>query len=170
MHLHTALITDAFTHPASPLLTFAMTSPNHLFTLSHCALLSHGVVDRMSRFKKLRLTATHPRIAFTGSTSLELPPHGLRVKNLSKKYSRLHGMRLTTAYPRAHHQLIKTLSFISDSNFPSHRLHHKLMLRFTFAKRLQHALSHCASLELTPTLCQVPSHCSHQGTCALPLS
>ena len=44
------------------------------------------------------------------------------------------------------------------------------VLSFIFALRLQHALSHCASLELTPTLHQVPSHCSHHGACALPLS
>ena len=34
----------------------------------------------MSRLKKMHLTTTYPRTAFAENTSLENPPHGLRVK------------------------------------------------------------------------------------------
>ena len=97
----------ASTHPAS-LLTFALTSPSHLFTLSHYNLFSHGVVNRMSRLKNMCLTTTYPRIAFAEGASLELQPHGLREKASYKKYSLLHGVRLTTAHPRI--ALITSLS------------------------------------------------------------
>ena len=70
-------LSQAPSHLASLQLTFALTSPNHLFTLSHYNLLSHGVADRMSRLRKMRLTTTYHRIVFTDSTSLELVPQGL---------------------------------------------------------------------------------------------
>merc|ERR1711989_299807 len=78
-------LSQAPSHSASLLLIFALTSPSHLFTLSHNNLFSHGVVDRMSGLKKLRLTTTYPRMAFAESTSLELPPQGLRVKKFHVK-------------------------------------------------------------------------------------
>ena len=99
---------QAPSHPASQLLTFALTSPTHLFTLSICNLYSHGVVNRMSRLKKMGLATAYPRIAFAESTSLKLPPQGLRVLISRKNYSRLQGVRLTTAYPRI--ALITSLS------------------------------------------------------------
>ena len=153
MHLRTAFITHTHTpsHSASLLLTFAMASPSHLFTASNYILFSHGVVDRMSRLKKMRLTTTYPRMAFT-KTSLGLPPHAFRV---SKIHMRI--LQATWRTPHhcvsshcAYHKLVKTFSSSSHYNLPSHRLHQKLVLSFTFALRLQHALSHCASLELTP--------------------
>ena len=105
----------------------------------------------LRRCASQQLTLALPS-AFAESTSLELPPHGLRETISRTKYSRLHGVRLTTAYPRI--ALITSLSRRSavplTNNYPSHRLHHKLVLSSTFALRLQHALSHCASLELTP--------------------
>ena len=101
-------LSQAPSHSASLQLTFALTSPNHLFTASHYNLLSRGVVDRVSRFKKLRLTATYPHVAFTECTSLKLPRHGLRVKTSRKNFPRLNSMRLTTAHLRT--ALITSLS------------------------------------------------------------
>ena len=101
-------LSQAPSHSASLQLTFALTSPNHLFTASHYVLFPHGFAHRMSRFKKLRLTTTYPRIAFTECTSLKLPRHGLRVKTSRKNFSRLSGVRLTTAYLRT--ALITSLS------------------------------------------------------------
>ena len=101
-------LSQAPSHPASLYLTFALTSPSHLFTLSHYNLFSHGVENRMSRFRKMRPTTHFPRIAFAESASQALPPHGLRAKISCIKYTRLHGVRLTTAHPRT--ALITSLS------------------------------------------------------------
>ena len=57
---------------------------------------------------KMRLATTYPRMAFAESTSQELPPHGHRAKNSHENIPRLHGVHLTTAYPRI--ALITTLS------------------------------------------------------------
>ena len=108
-------------------------------------------------------------MAFAESNSLESPPHGLRVKTSRKKYSRLHGVRLTTAYPR----IALTTSLPRRSGVARAKFYHPIASTtglcwvFTFALRLQHALSHSTSLELTPTLHQLPSHCSHQDSCTL---
>ena len=75
-----------------------ITNPPH--PSSNYVLLTHGVVDRMSRLKKMRLASYYPRMAFAESTSLKLPPHGLRVNISNGYFPRLHGVRLTTAYPR----------------------------------------------------------------------
>ena len=83
MRFRTAFITDTFSRFASLLLTFALTSQNHLFTAPHYNLFPHGVVDSMSRLKKMRLTTSNPRMAFAESNSLKLPPHGLCVKNFT---------------------------------------------------------------------------------------
>ena len=95
-------------HPASLLLTFALKSPSHLFTLPHYNFFSRGVVSRMSRLKKMRLTSTYPRTALTESTSIELTPHGLRVKIPRKNFPGLQSVRLTTASLRV--ALITSLS------------------------------------------------------------
>ena len=108
-------------HPASLLLTFALTSPNHLFTLSHNNF-SHGDVDRMSRLKMMRLTKTYPRMAFAESTSLGLPPHGLRVKILREKFPRLHDVRLTTAHLR----IAPITSLSSRSAVARTKIYHRL--------------------------------------------
>merc|ERR1711989_58631 len=79
-------LSQAPSHSASLQLTFALTSPNHLFTVPHYVLFPHGFAHRMSRFKKLRLTTSYPRIAFAGCTSLKLPRHGLRVKTSRKNF------------------------------------------------------------------------------------
>ena len=76
--------------------------------MSYYDLFSHGVVDRISRLKEMRLATNYPRMAFAESPSLELPPHGLRVKMPHEHYPRMHGVRLTTAYPRT--ALIASLS------------------------------------------------------------
>ena len=93
-------LSHAPSHPASLQLTFALTSPKHLFTKSHFNLISHGFVDRTSKLKRLRMTTANTCIAFTESTSLILRPHCLRVKISHGKFPRLHGVRPNTAYLR----------------------------------------------------------------------
>ena len=102
----------------------------------------------------MRLTKTYTRLAFVENTSLELPPHGLRVKISLKKYSRHHGVRLTTAYPRT--ALITSLSSRSavarTENY--HRIAPKLYLRIApatcaFTLRLSRTYPHAASCTLT---------------------
>ena len=107
---------NAPSHTASQLLTFALTSSSHLTILSHYNLVSRGVLNRLSTLLMLRLTSTSPRMAFTESISLELPLFGLRVNTSRKKYVRPHGLRLTIAFFShcAHHKHVKT--FCSGSH------------------------------------------------------